>query len=135
MPAETAETPKLWRRPLGEAWGPESPAACMRAWMARQPVMRDQGQRRMPRLLPRRAWCSRMPWTRSRALSRAGGTGTARSAPALSGGYGGAERVKSAARAHSTPGIHFLCSRTPRHLNCPAKTRTNRTEVRQDDAI
>lgn len=29
-------------------------------------------------------------------------------APALSGGYGGAERVKSAARAHSTPGIHFF---------------------------
>ncbi|MCA7121262.1 MAG: helix-turn-helix domain-containing protein [Acidibrevibacterium sp.] len=27
--------------------------------MARQPVMRDQGQRRMPRPLPRRAWCSR----------------------------------------------------------------------------
>ena len=24
-----------------------SPAACMRAWMARQPVMRDQGQRRI----------------------------------------------------------------------------------------
>jgi hypothetical protein len=44
-----AATPKPWRRPFGEACGPSSRAACMTAWTARQPVMRDQGQRRSPR--------------------------------------------------------------------------------------
>ena len=45
----------------------------MTAWTARQPVMRDHGQRRRLRPLSRRAWCSRMPCTRSRESSRGDG--------------------------------------------------------------
>src|ERR1700730_13038552 len=60
MPVETAATPKPCRNPLGEACGPSRPAAAMTAWTARQPVMRDQGQRRTPRPLPRRGCRSRL---------------------------------------------------------------------------
>ena len=40
MPAVTAATPKPCRSPLGEAGTPSSPAACITACTARQPVIR-----------------------------------------------------------------------------------------------
>lgn len=63
-------------QPLGEACSRESRASSMTAWIARQPVIRDQDQRRMPWSLPRAGCYLRVPCTSLSASSRAGGTGT-----------------------------------------------------------
>ena len=76
-PALTAATPKLWRIPWGQAWGPRISAVRMISLIWREAVERDMGHKCW-RWVAVRACSDLRRWTSSRLRMSSRGTGTSR---------------------------------------------------------